>query len=99
MGRPPTLSEAQVLKKLGKAFRMSGFEGTSLARLSADKGLAKAALYHRFPLGKEAMASTVLDQAEARMAELVLRPLAGPGTPIERLEAMADGLADFYERG
>jgi AcrR family transcriptional regulator len=99
MARRAALSEAALADRLKPVFRANGYEGASLARLAAASGLAKAALYHRFPSGKEGMAMAVLAQVGSEMDELVLAPLRGPGPPGERLAAMIAGLRRFYANG
>lgn len=99
MARPETISAAELIARLGQVFLGAGYEGASLAMLSRAAGLAKAALYHRFPGGKEEIALRVLDARAREMAEAVLGPLSAAGTPPERLAAMVAALRDFYEDG
>lgn len=89
----------EVLDRLTAAFREHGYEGATLARLSEATGLVRASLYHYFPDGKEGMARAVLDRAGEAMRRDVLAPLQSPGTPRERLTAMARGLDAFYRGG
>lgn len=88
-----------VLDRLTRVFRELGYEGATLSRLSQATGLVRASLYHYFPSGKEAMAAAVLARANDWVEEHVLAPLAGPGTPAERLDAMAEALNTFYAGG
>jgi len=98
MARPQTLSDDDLVSRLAGIFRQKGYEGASLSELAAASGLGKAALYHRFPEGKEAMATAVLSATERRMGNDVLAPLA-QGDAAERLAAMAGALFRFYEGG
>lgn len=82
-----------------QVFRASGYEGASLADLAANTGLAKAALYHYFPSGKEGMASAVLDDLRSWMVERVLQPLGRPGEPRAKLVAMTAALDELYAGG
>lgn len=93
------ISKDQVVDRLTRVFRDVGYEAATLSRLSEATGLVKASLYHYFPGGKEDMAAAVLARANAWIDEHVLAPLAGPGTPAERLTAMADALSTFYDGG
>lgn len=95
----PTISKQEVIERLTRAFRESGYQGTSLARLSQATGLGKASLYHYFPGGKEQMAETVLEHVSGWFKDHVLVPLSGPGKPAERLNRMILELSDFYQKG
>lgn len=93
------IPKEEVLDRLTRVFRQAGYEGATLARLSKATGLVKASLYHYFPGGKADMAENVLARADVWMEDKVLAPLAGPGTPAQRLGAMADALNGFYAGG
>lgn len=93
------LSREEVLDRLTRVFRDLGYEAATLSRLSEATGLVRASLYHYFPGGKEDMAKAVLARASAWVEEHVLAPLASPGSPAERLTAMAAALDHFYAGG
>lgn len=93
------ISKDQVLDSLTRVFRELGYGGATLSRLSQATGLVRASLYHYFPGGKADMATAVLGRANAWLGSRVLAPLAGPGTPTERLEAMATALDSYYAGG
>jgi len=99
MARPESISKSDLLQRLTAVFRSVGYEGASLAALSRETGLAKAALYHRFPGGKEDMARCVLAEVGRDMRGLVFSGLDGEGSPRRKLAAMRDGLALFYADG
>jgi AcrR family transcriptional regulator len=99
VARPQAVSDDDVIAGLARVFRDVGYEGASMAELSAATGLQKASLYHRFPGGKRQMADEVLAAASAWFADNVLRPLNGDGPPAERLAAAIRSLNDFYEGG
>ena len=99
MARPETVSGTELTRRLGRVFLREGYEGASLARLSDAAGLAKAALYHRFPGGKEEIARSVLETTARAMEGSVLHALSGPGAPAQRLAAMVVALRIFYEEG
>jgi TetR/AcrR family transcriptional regulator, lmrAB and yxaGH operons repressor len=92
-------TKEEVLDSLTRVFREVGYDAATLSRLSQATGLVKASLYHHFPGGKEDMAAAVLIRANTWLEERVLTPLSGPGTPIERLEAMAAALTTYYAGG
>ena len=93
------IPKEEVLDRLTRVFREVGYEGATLSRLAQATGLVKASLYHYFPGGKGDMAGAVLARANAWLEERALAPLAGPGTPEERLRAMSRTLDEFYAGG
>jgi TetR/AcrR family transcriptional regulator, lmrAB and yxaGH operons repressor len=99
VSRQPSVPRAEVLRRMRRTFRESGFDGTTMATLSASTGLAKAALYHYFPGGKEEMGAAVLDDVGEWTVERVLAPLREAGPPRERVRAVADALDELYAGG
>jgi AcrR family transcriptional regulator len=95
----PLLSKAEVLDRLLSAFRDKGYEGASLAELSAATGLVRSSLYHHFPGGKEDMAEQVLAHLDRQLATDLFQPLRSAGTPAAKLRAMLDTIDAFYEGG
>jgi AcrR family transcriptional regulator len=93
------ISRNEVVDRLTRTFRKHGYDGASLARLSADTGLGRSSLYHHFPGGKADMARAVMEQAERWLEECVLDVLRGAGTPRQRLDAMLAALNKFYAAG
>jgi AcrR family transcriptional regulator len=99
MARPLSLSEDELLVRLRLVFKTGGYASASLARLSDESGLAKAALYHRFPDGKEGIALAVADSASEQFEAEVVTRLLEVGTPRARLESMVAALDLFYFGG
>lgn len=99
MARKAMVADGELVERLSATFREVGYEGASLSLLSEATGLKRASLYHRFPGGKEQMGLEVLRDAGAWLGENVLTPLAGPGTPRERVAAMVASLDAFYASG
>lgn len=64
-----------VLPLLGEVFREHGFDGASLATITAATGLGKGSLYHFFPGGKEEMAGAVLAEIDGWFQTQVFAPL------------------------
>lgn len=95
----PNLPKEEVVTRLMQVFRREGYDGASLARLSAATGLGRSSLYHHFPRGKEDMAEAVLQLTRTRLTRLVLEPLAASGPVRQRIEAMARGFGEFYAAG
>jgi TetR/AcrR family transcriptional repressor of lmrAB and yxaGH operons len=80
-------------------FRQYGYDGATLAKISATTGLGKASLYHHFPGGKDDMVVTVLHYLEQWLDQNVLQVLRYPGDPLSRLQQMCDRLSEVYEGG
>jgi len=72
----PLAPRAEVVRALALVFRRLGFEGASLAEISAATGLGKGSLYHFFPGGKDEMAEAVLAEIAGWWEVEVFRPLA-----------------------
>jgi TetR/AcrR family transcriptional repressor of lmrAB and yxaGH operons len=96
---PAILSKDEVLDRLMNSFREKGYEGASLAELSAATGLVKASLYHHFPGGKEDMAEQVLAHLDRQLASELYQPLLSGKTPARKLNAILDAINTFYEGG
>ncbi|HET6205729.1 MAG TPA: TetR/AcrR family transcriptional regulator [Terracidiphilus sp.] len=82
-----------------EVFRNFGYEGTSLNRLAEATGLEKASFYYRFPGGKRDIVLAVAAHVNRWFRENVLEPLAGTGTPRERVQFVARRLRTFYGDG
>jgi AcrR family transcriptional regulator len=95
----PLLSKDEVLDRLLSAFRDKGYEGASLAELSAATGLVKASLYHYFPGGKQDMAEQVMVHLDRQLAAGVFAPLKSVKKPAKKLGDMLDAIDAFYEGG
>ncbi len=93
------IDDDKLLDRLTRVFRLYGFEGASLSRISKATGLGRASLYHRFPGGKDEMAMAVLARAGRWMAHGIKAPLSGSGPPSQRIRLMADRLHEFYSGG
>lgn len=95
----PKLPREEVVARLLETFRASGYDGASLAELSAATGLGRSSLYHYFPNGKEDMALQVMERLNEDLEQALLAPLRRPGSPEERLDAMIRVLDAFYDGG
>ena len=96
---PRLVSDGDLLERLGLLFRANGYDGSSLGDIAAATGLQKSSLYHRFPGGKQQMASEIAGSIGMHFADEVLAPLNGAGTAHERLTEVAARLAAFYDDG
>jgi AcrR family transcriptional regulator len=95
----PLLTKDEVLDRLMRTFRENGYDGASLAELSAATGLGKSSLYHHFPGGKVDMAQQVLAHFEAALEHALFEPLRSDAAPEKKLGAMLDTLSAFYDGG
>lgn len=80
-----------ILEKTAPLFNRKGFDGTSLAELTAATGLTKGALYGNFQ-DKEQMALEAFQYSVAKVREVVKEQLSGAFTCKEQLIA----LLSFY---
>lgn len=99
MARPQKRQDAELLESITRVFREEGYAAASLSRLAEASGLKRASLYHRFPGGKEAMASEALAAQRAWAEEHILGPLEGPGAPRTRLDRAAGSFRKMYKGG
>lgn len=88
-----------ILLDLLEEFRVCGFDGVSLSRISEVTGLGKASIYHHFPGGKGEMAQAVMTLAGGWLETNVFGPLEGDGDPADRLESVLSALGGFYQQG
>jgi len=99
MPRPVSIEDEELIERLSHCFRAVGYVGASLTELSEATGLSKAALYHRFPGGKQQMAAEVLTAAGDWYEEHIFAPLRGDDAPAARLRLVARQLDRFYASG
>ena len=95
----PLLPKKEVVSRLLRVFRDSGYEGATIARMSEATGLVKASLYHYFPKGKEQMAEAVFTAACEWLGEHVIAPLQSDQPPAKRVNEMVKNLDRFYKGG
>lgn len=98
---PPRAHDPDTLRmQLAAVFRDHGFEGASMARISAATGLGKGSLYNAFPGGKDEMAATVLAMIEEWFETAVFAPLRRPETPAATaVGAMLDACQEYFWSG
>ncbi|MBZ0092029.1 MAG: TetR/AcrR family transcriptional regulator [Sulfuricellaceae bacterium] len=81
-----------------------GFQAASITNILGDTGLTKGALYHHFPT-KQAIGLAVIEEViEARLDELIFRPLRESEKPVETLLEIMGSVhrkvgADFIKLG
>ncbi len=94
-----TIDDDHLLDRLIEVFRLYGYEGASLTRISEATELQRSSLYHRFPAGKDEIVLAALSRVDQIFQEQILVPLAGPGDLSQRVAKMAKGLSKFYAEG
>ena len=90
---------ADVLPVLAEVFRARGYEGTSLALITAATGLGKGSLYHFFPGGKEQMAAEVLADIDRWFNEMVYDPLRKASDPVQGIAEMFASVDSYFHSG
>lgn len=98
--RPQKVLDKEIIDGLTQVFRTKGYEGASLKELAEVTGLKKASLYHRFPNGKEEMASAVLSNSVKWGEEVLFEALANEeDTPKKRLKQGLAHIRSIYKGG
>ncbi|MFG1343902.1 TetR/AcrR family transcriptional regulator [Xanthobacter autotrophicus DSM 431] len=90
---------ADILPALGEVFREHGFEGASLAHITARTGLGKGSLYHFFPGGKEEMAAAVLAEIDAWFEANVFAPLREDADGAGAIRSMLERVDAYFRSG
>lgn len=95
-----TIAErSDVLPQLAEVFRHYGFEGASLARITAGTGLGKGSIYNFFPGGKDEMAAAVLAEIDAWFLQRVFAPLRQGADVGAGIDAMFDAVEEYFLSG
>ncbi|WP_137130699.1 TetR/AcrR family transcriptional regulator [Rhizobium sp. FY34] len=87
-----------VVPALGEVFRRFGFEGASIARITAHTKLGKGSLYHFFPGGKDEMAEAVLGHIRDWFETEVFIPLMQE-PPAQAIESMFASVEQYFHSG
>jgi TetR/AcrR family transcriptional regulator, lmrAB and yxaGH operons repressor len=93
------VGDAELIDKISRVFRRHGYEGATMARLSAATGLEKASLYHRFPGGKDQMVAAAAAAGNAWFGEHVLQPSSQAGDAAAQVKVVCQRLREFYDDG
>lgn len=96
---PAIVAKEEVLRILSREFRVWGYDGSTLSRLSQATGLVKASLYHHFPKGKQDMAAAVLDYVGQGLVAQVIEPMHKPVSVDWLVKELCVNLAAFYQNG
>lgn len=92
-------ARAALVARIYELFRDRGFDGVSIADISAETGLGKSSLYHHFPGGKDDMAAAVAASAQAWLAASVFAPLRAPVGRARRIEGMLTATDTLFGGG
>ena len=88
-----------IIEALGRVFRRHGYEAATLSILSAETGLKRSSLYHRFSGGKLDMAKAVLAHAGEILADYVFSPLTSNASLAVRTDDVITRIGEFYNQG
>jgi len=95
-----TIDDDALVQALFEVFRQYGYEGTTIALLSAATGLKKSSLYHRFPAGKADMAKAVVAHLHGQMQQTIIAPLLNTSAlPEERFNQLLKTIEKMYAKG
>lgn len=90
MTKQPDVTRGRLLAAAYQEIHRHGFQAASLARILADTGLTKGALYHHFP-DKKALGLAVIEEViRPTFHALLMEPLRGADQPIEALWAVME---------
>lgn len=95
----PRTQGNRALPALAEVFRLHGFEGASLALISAATGLGKGSLYNLFPGGKDEMMNAVLADIDAWFVANVFGPLEDASDPAAAVAATMRAAGTYFRSG
>lgn len=89
----------EIVAVLYRLFRCSGYDGVSLADISAATGLGKSSLYYHFPDGKPDMAEAVGLFALETLRATLFAPLRAEAPIAAKIAAMLATTDAMYDGG
>ncbi len=89
----------EIIPALADLFRRRGYDGVSIADISAATGLGKSSLYHHFPGGKPDMARAVAERGLAQLRIEVFAPLRAEAPLAKKIGAMMKTVNQLYDNG
>ncbi len=96
--RPQKVKDRELIDMLFSAIRARGYSGASISELSAETGLKKASLYHRFPGGKEDIVRAVLKEVITWSEKNIAGVLESPNLDADtRLELVLSNISTLYK--
>jgi TetR/AcrR family transcriptional regulator, lmrAB and yxaGH operons repressor len=96
---PASMSREELVGLLTEVFRRHGYDGASMAEISAATGLGRSSLYHWFPGGKQEMAAVVLDATVDALKSELHAALTAPEPLQARLDRVLAALDRLYDGG
>lgn len=89
---------SDAVPKLAECFRIYGFEGASIKRITEHTGLGKGSLYNFFPGGKDEMAEAVLIEISDWFERNIYQVLE-QGDGLDSIEIMFMRVATYFQSG
>ena len=86
-----------IIEAAGDLFEEVGYGDTSLTDIINRAGGTKGAFYYHFPT-KEAVAAAIVDQAETRKRDALLRLTSSPSSALENLIEVSFVVAEMIEQ-
>lgn len=93
------ISRDEAITRIAEVFRTLGFEGASLAAITAATGLGKGSLYNHFPGGKDDMGAAVLGHVGGWFEAQVYAPLRETTPPRAAVAAMFEVVDAYFRSG
>ena len=88
--KQPDVTRGRILIAAYEEIHRHGFQAASLARILADTGLTKGALYHHFP-DKKALGLAVIEEViRPAFSALLMEPLRGADQPLQALRTLME---------
>lgn len=94
----PRSSRQRLIDAAIELFGRQGYAATGVSEIARVGQAPMGSFYHHFPNGKAELAIHAIRTGGARYARLIDKALARPGTPGDRLAAIARATADALER-
>lgn len=94
-----TTDRSATLPLLAEVFRSHGYDGASLALISAQTGLGKGSLYNFFPGGKEEMAAAVLADIDRWFKTNIFTPLRAGADPHGAIAETLAAVESYFHSG
>lgn len=94
---PATSRREELLGIAGRLFAERGFGNTTVRDIADAAGILSGSLYHHFD-SKETMAHELLDGFQTRLFARYDAIVAGPGTPLDKLQAVVRASFEAIDR-